>query len=489
MFDWDGKAAEVFKQAEGAFYSWNQSSLQDRIRLLKNLRLLIAAKRQQIAESISESVRKTEAEALSLEVFPTILFIRWLEKNLRKVVKGQRIAVPLEFAQTKAWTEYRASGVALIIAPWNFPFYLSLVPALSAIAGGNTAVVKPSEYAEGMGELLLDLFEKAGFPDGVLRYANGAADMVQALIKQDFSRIFFTGSTKVGKIIATAAAQRLIPCATELGGISAMIVFADADLERAVNGALFSAFAGCGQICVASKRLYVQAEIYDDFVAKLAKKVENLSQGDLKNNDLGYIRLPKHYLYLQELIDDALAKGAEKVCGFINEDKFSPVILKNVNHNMRIMQEEAFGPVLPVMSFDGSIKQAVELADDTNTGLSASVWTSNKNKGLDVMKKLKSGLLSLNEAVSGVAIPALPFGGVKQSGTGRTHGVEGVRFFMDEISYTAHKGKNKKEIFWFGYGKKYLSDLTDAMGFYAKKRNFIKIIKALLRLWQRRKDQ
>ena len=480
------QAKAAFIKADEAFSSWNQSLLQARIDLIKRLRKVIAARRQEIAERISRSVHKTEAEALALEVLPTILFVRWLEKNLKKALKGERVRIPLEFAQTKAWTEYRPAGVALIIAPWNFPFYLSLVPALSAVVGGNTAVVKPSEYAEGMGELLLDLFTDAGFPDGVLQYVNGDADTVQFLMDLNFARIFFTGSTKVGKIIATAAAQRLIPCTTELGGISAMVVFSDADLERAVNGALFSAFAGCGQICVASKRLYVQREIYDDFVTKLAEKAKKLTQGDLKNNDLGEIRLPKHYLYLQELIDDALAKGAKQVCGFVEKDKFSPVILKDTNHNMRIMQEEAFGPVLPVMPFDGSVSEAERLANGTNTGLSASVWTCNKNKGLDVMKKLKSGLLSLNEAVNGVAIPALPFGGIGQSGNGRSHGIEGIRFFMDEISCTSHRGRNPKEIFWFGYGKEYLTDLSVAMGFYAQNRSYLKIIKALLRLWRRR---
>lgn len=480
-------AAEAYNKAEQSYSEWSKSSLQERIRLLKKLRCLIADKREEISLQISESVRKTQAEALALEVLPAILYIRWLEKNLKKIVGKKKISVPLEMMGTKAWVEYRASGVVLIISPWNFPFYLSLVPALSAVAGGNTVVVKPSEYAQGTGKLLHDLFVAAGFDKGVLQYADGAADVGQALTELNFSRIFFTGSTKVGKVIAAKAAQRLIPCAAELGGISAMVVFADADMDRAVNGALFSAFAGCGQICVASKRLYVQQEIYDEFVEKLANKAEKLVQGDLQNGDLGFIRLPKHYLYLKELIDDALVKGAELVCGYIAEDSFSPVILKNANHNMRIMKEEAFGPVLPIMSFDGSVKEAIRLADETDTGLSASVWTSNKNKALSVITELKAGLLSVNEAISGAAIPSLPFGGIKQSGVGRSHGEQGVRFFTDEISCTFCYGKNRREMFWFRYGKSYLADLKTSLGFYGGNKNFFKIIKSFIKLWQRRK--
>ncbi len=482
-------AKEIFGRAEDAFADWSRTDINDRVVLLKKLRLLIARRRDEIGSLISESVRKTQAEALALEVFPAILFIRYLEKNLKNILKKKKVKVPVEMMGAKAWAECRASGVALVIAPWNFPFYLSLIPALSAVVGGNTVVVKPSEYAVGIGEMLTSLFKEAGFPDGVFQCVEGDANMGKALMSSDFSRVFFTGSTKVGKIIAAQAAERLIPCVTELGGASAMIVFDDANIDRAVNGALFSAFAGCGQICVASKRLYVQKEIYEDFVSRLADKAKELTQGDLQKSDLGFVRLPSHYLYLKELIDDAESKGAVQVSGFIKKNSFSPVILKNVNHTMRIMKEEAFGPVLPVMSFDGSVEEAVSLANDTDFGLSASVWSCNKNKCLDVIKKLKAGLLSINDAISGAAIPSLPFGGVKQSGVGRSHGEEGVRFFMDEISCVSADFKANKEIFWFGYGEKYLENIKILLGFYAKNGSLLGILKAAFKLWRKRSEK
>ena len=478
-------AEDIVSAARSEFVSWSTVSVSERRALLRSLRKTIATRRSEICSRVSESVRKTEAEVLVLEIFPVILFIKWLERNLTSVLKRRKVDIPIEMFGRKAWVEYRPSGTALIISPWNFPFFLSMVPAISAAAGGNTVIIKPSEYADGTGSLLVDLFVKAGFPKDVVQVAEGGADMAQSLMDLPLSRISFTGSIKTGKIIAAKAGEKLIPCVTELGGISAMIVFADADLERAVNGALFSAFAGCGQICVASKRIYVQDTIYERFTDMLVAKAKDLSQGSLQSGDLGYIRLPKHYVYLNDLIKDAVSKGAEIMCGEIGEESFSPVILKGVPQDARIMKEEAFGPVLPIASFDGSVSEAVRLANDTDTGLSASVWTGDKHKAQDTLKQLRAGLLSINEAITGPAIPALPFGGVKQSGIGRSHGVEGVRFFMDEISCTSFFGKIKKEFFWFRYGDEYTKSLKDVMSFYAKEKSVSGILKAAFSLVKR----
>lgn len=474
-------AIQTFAQAKEAFKTFSLSSIDERIQLVSNLKKIITIRQNEIADAICRSVGKPVTEAFATEIFPSLIALEHLEKNLKSALKKRSVSVPLFFCGTKAYRYWKPSGTTLVISPWNFPFYLALIPCISAIAGGNTVILKISEHSPKVAEVLNNLFISAGFPKNVFQSVYGAKEAVDFLIKQHPDRISFTGSTAIGKIIAEQAGKMLIPCLTELGGNSPMIIYADTNFTRAVNAAAFSAFCNAGQVCIASKRILVQDSIYERFISAFTAKVNSLTLADL-----GKITLPNHYIYLNELITDAVQKGAKIVCGEISKDSFRPVILRDIKPDMRIMQEEAFGPVVPVMAFDGDINTAARLANDSVYGLSASIFTSNKDKAFKTAALLETGSISINDAISSVAIPTLPFGGVKQSGIGRYHSQEGIRFFTDEIALSFNSGNKNSEALWFNYS----ADLPDALReicntFFGKKRNILRCIKALFTLWQR----
>jgi acyl-CoA reductase-like NAD-dependent aldehyde dehydrogenase len=337
-----------------------------------------------------------------------------------------------------------------------------MVPLVTALAAGNTVILKPSEITPTIGELVHFLCKESGLPEDVVQVVQGGGEVGRRLIKAGPDKIFFTGSVETGKKVMRAASEELIPLALELGGKDPMIVFSDAHFDRAVQGALYGAFSNAGQTCISVERCYVQESIYQRFVEALSREVQKLRVGSGIESDFGPIISPHQIPVIEDQIEDALNKGARVITNGKRQGSFmQPVILVDVDHSMKVMKEETFGPVLPIMPFT-SEDGVIRLANDSIYGLGASIWTSDLEKGERVARQLMTGNCAINDVIRNVANPHLPYGGVKKSGIGRYHGPEGLGSFSIQTSIMVNKGKRKREVNWFPYSRK-MYDLVRLM--------------------------
>ena len=479
---------EIYRTSRQAFKRWSGMEITERLSFFRKLRELITEKMDEVAEVISKDTGKVKTEALVADIMPTLDAISHIEKHARKSLSRQKVKTPLLLIGKKSYIEYMARGTVLVISPWNYPFQLSMVPLLNAAAAGNTVIVKPSEVTPLVGVCMEQLFKEAGFPDGVIQFAHGGKELGSALTDGNPDYIFFTGSVRTGKIIGQAAAAKLIPCTLELGGKDPMIVFEDANLERAANAAIWGAFTNSGQVCMSVERLYVQRDIYPAFLEKLLEKTKQLKLGNGESDDIGSMTFPAQSDIVAEHLRDALSKGAVMETGIPPEQWkrdgtyfIPPVILSNCDSSMKIIEEETFGPVLPVIPFDGE-DEAVTLANGSLYGLNASVWSGDADKAARVGSRLVSGAVILNDVLISVANHHLPFGGTKQSGIGRYHGEAGLRMFCHEKAIMSDRGKTQNEIQWYPYEGKYLSFLSMFQHYYGKRTNWAGFAKEYLAL-------
>jgi acyl-CoA reductase-like NAD-dependent aldehyde dehydrogenase len=318
--------------------------------------------------------------------------------------------------------------------------------------------------------------------------AHGGRELGAALVEGHPDYIFFTGSVRTGRMVAEAAARQLIPVTLELGGKDPMIVFADAPLERAVQAALWGGLMNSGQVCMSVERVYVERSIFDRFVLGLVEEVGRLRQGREDGSDIGAMTSLQQVEIVRSQVEDALARGARLLTGQppsnwdLSRGLFvPPMVLTDVTPDMKVMREETFGPVLPVMPFD-SEDEAITLANDTPYGLSASVWSRDVNRARRVASRLVCGNALVNDVVITVANHHLPYGGEKASGIGRYHGEVGMRQFCVQTSVMVDKGRRRRELNWFPYAGKYALFRELAASFYGPTRHWIRFLRAYLRL-------
>lgn len=440
-------------QARRAGISWAQTTFKERADLLVRLRNLIIDELDAIAGCLNTTTGKTPVEAVMTEIIPTVENLRYLEKNIAGVLSPQKRPTPFSYRHSSSHVERHPWGWVLILSPWNFPFQLSLVPMATALAAGNAVVLKPSELSTEVGKVIVSLFHRAGFPMEAVALAPGDGLVGQRLIEEKPDLIFLTGGVQTGKKVMAAAAAHLIPVILELGGKDPMIVFDDAPFDRAVEAAVYGAFANAGQVCVSTERLYVQGGLHDRFVAALVARTNALKIGTTMDDDMGALTNPLQADTINRHIDDAMAKGAQLgTARWSKGPLMSPVVLTQVNHTMDVMTEETFGPVLPVMSFRTE-EEAIALANDSRYGLNASVWTRDLDRGRRVATHLAVGNCAVNDVLKNIGNPHMPFGGIKQSGFGRYHGPEGLRAFTYEKSVMVNRGTASRELNWFPYSR------------------------------------
>lgn len=446
-------------RARRAFPAWRDRGLDGRLALLEGLKDVVLEQGEHYARQLSRDTGKPLVDSLFTELMMIPLFIDYYKKNAASVLGRAKADSSILFPGKTGYIEYFPMGVIGIIAPWNFPFNLSVVPILSALIGGNTAVLKPSEITPLTGEVVRDCFERIGLPEGVLEVIQGDGSTGAALVDADIDKIFFTGSVATGRKVMEAAARKPIPVELELGGKDAMIVCHDAPLERAARAAAWGGFINCGQMCTSVERLFVVDAIYPEFLELLEREVRGIQHGSPEERtDIGPLTSPAQIGIVESHVEKAKRDGARVLVGgkrsAKGENFYEPTLIVDIAEGMDIYREETFGPVLPVIRVRDE-EEALRMANDHQYGLTGSVWTKDIARGLSLASRMESGQCSVNDLVQSVGHPALPFGGVKNSGFGRYHGAEGLRSFCHQKALFVDRGWLKSEPFWFPYAGKY----------------------------------
>lgn len=428
----DEVAASV-ERARVAFQTWKQTSYATRTHLVMKAREAILADVDGIAHLISQESGKPFGEAIAMELSPVLDLMQYFARNTEKLLRPARINIGL-YALLGRFSQivYHPLGVVGIIPAWNYPFSIPLGEAVMALMAGNTVVIKPSELTPFVGLKIGEIFSKAGFPENAVQIVTGNGSTGAALVDAAPDKIMFTGSVATGKKIAAAAAQNLTSTVLELGGKDPMIVFADANLELAAGAAVWGAFCNSGQSCSSVERLYVQESVVEELTRKIVEKTRELKQatGDKETTSVGAMSSERQIKIVEDHVEDFRASGAKiEIGGQRNPTLeglfYEPTVITNTNNDMRAMQEETFGPTLPICAF-ATEEDAIRLANDSEFGLTASVWTRDRAKGERVAKKIEAGSVCVNEVLYTHGIGQTPWGGFKNSGRGRTHGREGL---------------------------------------------------------------
>ncbi|MDQ4005313.1 MAG: aldehyde dehydrogenase family protein [Actinomycetota bacterium] len=448
-------ADEVARVQQG----WALVPLIDRLEVIGRAAQVLLRRREEIAEAVSRENGKTVVESGVVEVVNGLATLDWVAKSGRRYLSPERLPAHPLVAHKRHHVEFRPLGVVAVIAPWNYPLVIPLGEVAQGLAAGNGVILKPSEFTPLSGELVADVFAEAGLPDGILRVVHGAGDTGAALCDAEAVRkIFFTGSAATGRKVMEAAARHGKPVMLELGGKDAAIVCADADLDRASSGILWSGLSNCGQTCAGVERIYVDRKVEDELVRRLVEKLWDIRPGDPSDPEvqIGPMNNELQYQKVLDQLADARARGAVVECGGpvevpgIPGRYVFPAVLTNVDHSMQVMTDETFGPVLPVMAFDGE-EEAVELANDSRYGLGASVWTRDIKRGRRLAAKLQAGMVWINDHTYSHGIAQTPWGGVKESGTGVTHSKFGY-YEMTEKRLVAEDRGLIPNPWWYPYG-------------------------------------
>ena len=447
---------EAVARARKAAPGWAAIPLERRLKRLDKLRELIIEEGESIAQEISRDTGKPVIDSLMTELMSVPLFLEYYGKEAPSILKREKVRTPIVFAGKASYIQHDPIGVIAIISPWNFPFQLAMIPVISALISGNAVVLKPSEVTPLTGQLMARLLDRIGLPEGVCQVILGDGSTGAALCEAEVDKIFFTGSVATGRKVMAAAAKRPIPVELELGGKDAFIVCHDAPLERAVAAALWGGLLNCGQMCISVERLLVVESIYERFVSELERKLRQLKVGAPEEGaDIGPLTFGPQRETVEAHLKDAVDKGAIIRCGgtrleHLGEQFFAPTIIEGVEPGMLLYDEETFGPVLPIIKVRNE-REAVRLANDHKFGLTGSVWTKDHKRGLELAAQMQCGQVMVNDVVLSVGNPALPFGGVKNSGFGRYHGAEGLLSFTHQKAIMVDRALLSSEPFWFPY--------------------------------------
>lgn len=439
------------EKARNAQQYWGALTVDERIQYLLKLRDVILEQRETIVKTVIDETGKPPQDAFVFEVLAVCDFITFYCKQAKKLLKTKRRSVPglLKFTK-KVEVVYKPLGVVGIISPWNGPFVLTANPVIQALLAGNTVVAKGSEITPRSVKILEELCTDAGFPEGVCQVLIGDGSTGAALSSADINKLCFTGSVATGKKVAANCIEKLIPYTLELGGKDAMIVCADADLEKAAHGAVWGSCVNTGHYCCGTERIYVEEAVYDEFVQRVTELSKSLKQGQKYgyDEDVGAVFWDQQMQIINDHVADAISQGAKVHIGgkIVDGSKglyYPPTVMTNVNESCDLMTKETFGPVMPIIKVK-DIDEAIEKSNDSNYGLHGNVWTEDINKGRAIAQRMETGSVSVNDISMIFGVPSAPFGGVKESGFGHNGGDEGLRAFChaQSILYGRYGGND-----------------------------------------------
>lgn len=428
---------QTVNEMRAAFPAWSKKSVRERIAILRKFQQVLIEDREEVSSVLNQDCGKSRQDGL-IELFVSVDMLAQYRGNAERWLKPKKVSSGL-YLFKRCYVEYRPHGVVSIISPWNYPLTLSLPPVLAALLAGNTVVLKPSEVTAATGVLIEKLFTKVPELAPFVRVVHGDGKVGAALVNARPDYIFMTGSTATGKKIMQTAAENLTPVALELGGKDAMIVLEDADLEAAARWGAWGAFFNTGQTCMSVERVYVVESKYDEFVRLAVQQTNQLKSGySTELNSpyfMGPVTDPRQVKVIEDHLQDALAKGARILTGKKEQGMFyTPIVLVDVDHSMKLMREETFGPLMPIMKVRDE-EEAIRVANDNAYGLGASVWSSDIQRAKQVADRVEAASVIINDSIAQFGVPMLPFGGIKNSGFGRTHGEEGLMQFTRPYSY------------------------------------------------------
>jgi acyl-CoA reductase-like NAD-dependent aldehyde dehydrogenase len=457
-------------RARDAQPNWAALPVKERIRLLKRARKEFLKDKDKIRDALAQETGKVAFDVIG-EIFSVCQDIGHFSKRANKWLKPRKVST-FPLLGKKGLIFYQPYGVVGVISPWNAPLTLAMSDVLPALYAGNAVLVKPSEITPLAVKYAVEAFNRV-LPPGVLHCLMGEGPTGAALVDQ-VDMVAVTGSCQTGRRVMERASRRLTPVLLELGGKDPMIVLKDADLERAANAAAWGSCFMTGQVCMSVERIYVEKEIAAEFKHRLKAKIQAIHTGPdepVASVEYGPFTGPRQIELVQSHIADAISKGAvletggNRLSSRTDSHYFQPTLISNVNHDMKIMVEETFGPVACVMEVD-NLEEAITRANDSEFGLSASVWTQDIARGIDVAKRIQAGNVCVNDCILNAGVQGLPFGGIKQSGVGSRHGNErGLHAFCYTKSVMVEPRKRSREAAWFPYHIKTAKRLETLMMF------------------------
>jgi acyl-CoA reductase-like NAD-dependent aldehyde dehydrogenase len=447
------------RQAQAA---WQESGVRVRLDILRKFQRLVHQQKTEIARQITLESGKPLAEALTTEVLVVLDAAQFLIENAYSLLRDEPVRHGNLATKTKSGKIVREPhGVIGIISPWNYPFAIPATESIAALVAGNSIVLKPSELTTLSALRLSDLLHAAGVPTDVFQVLPGFGQTGAALLQSAIDKLVFTGSVATGKRIAQEAASRLLPVVLEVGGKDPMLVLDDADVDIASSGAVWGAFVNAGQACLSVERCYVARKLHDALLDACVQKTSQLCVGNGldPNTDVGPLINEKQLRTVEAHVEDAISRGARLLCGGqrlteLGPNFYVPTILADVTHEMRIMKEETFGPVLPIKAFD-SDDEAIALANDSEFGLATSVWTKDRARGERLARRVRAGTVMINDVLSCYGISEAPHGGVRGSGIGRTHGKYGLEEMVRMKYLDEERLPGVKRLWWYGYGEEF----------------------------------
>ena len=425
----------LFEAQQKNQFAVGNTSYKTRIKKLNKLKKAVEETyREQIQQAIYDDFKKPATETDLTEVYQIVGEIKFVKSRLRSWMRKQRVETPFTLTGSSSWVRHEPKGVCLIISPWNFPFNLTLGPLISAVAAGNTVMIKPSEMTPNSSAVMKRIVEDV-FPENEVVLLEGEVEVAQELLKLPFNHIFFTGSPKVGKLVMQEAAQNLSSVTLELGGKSPTIVDQTANLKAAARKIAWAKFMNAGQVCISPDYLLVQESVRDTFLEELQKQVKTMfSEAPSQSDSYARIVNSRHFKRLSATLEEAKEKGGQVVAPEhinLEDNYFPPTLVLNPPEESNLMQEEIFGPILPVISYRDT-EEVITLINQKEKPLALYIYTKNKKTADQIIRNTRAGATCINNSVVHYANHNLPFGGSNNSGIGKSHGFHGFKAFSNE---------------------------------------------------------
>ncbi len=448
---------EAVERARAAQVAWGQVKPGDRAKVVTAFRKVLVRHAAELADRISEETGKPRHEALMMEVLPLVDLIAYFCRRAPRLLRPRRIGLHL-LPHRRSYLHFPPKGVVGVLSPWNFPLAIPLGEVAMALLAGNAVVLKPSDVTPLIAIEAKRLWDACGAAPDLFQVVAGGAQTGRALVEAGVDHVSFTGSVAAGRAVAAACGQRLVTCTLELGGKAPAIVCADADVERTARALVWGGFANSGQVCASVERVYVVGPLYDALLARITALVRELRIGDPSQEvDVGSMTFPRQLDVVKEQVADAVTRGARVESGGEAPAGpglvFPPTVLSGVTQDMRVMREETFGPVLPLMRVE-SEEEAIRLANDSHLGLNAYVFSRDTRKARRMAERVEAGTVMIDDVLATHGAPETPWGGVKQSGIGRVHGELGLMDLVQvrHVNYPVFKVPT--ELWWFPYRQK-----------------------------------